>query len=303
MKDYLNEINDAYPIRRRRGEKADFYHYVAGELGERRVKRETIGKHENIIIGDPEKAKVLVTAHYDTPAASPVPNFMIPANKILCLLVNLCFPVSIALASLLLAFGIGAVFSLDETATIVIYLVVYFSAFFGCTRLFANRHNKNDNTSGVAAVLTLAARYGDDKAAFILFDNEEKGLLGSKAFYKQNAQMMGEKLLVNLDCVGNGDQFVCIVKEKAEKSEAYRLLAECLVADGEPFAIHHIPFQKSRSNSDHKNFPCAVGVMAARKGKMFKFITGRIHTARDTVADSGNIAFLAGKLGIFLEKL
>ena len=303
MKDYLNEINDAYPIRRRRCEKEDFYHYVVGILGEHRVKRETIGKHENIIIGDPEKAKVIVTAHYDTPAASPVPNFMIPANKILCLLVNLCFPVSIALASLLLALGIGAVFALDETAVPLIYLAVYFPAFFGCTRLFANRHNKNDNTSGVAAVLTLAARCGDDKAAFILFDNEEKGLLGSKAFYKKNAQMMEQKLLVNLDCVGNGDQFLCIVKEKAEKNEVYRLLAESLVADGEPFAVHYIPFQKSHSNSDHKNFPCAVGVMAARKGKMFKFITGRIHTAKDTVADSKNITFLAGKMGSFLEKL
>ena len=50
----------------------------------------------------------------------------------------------------------------------------------------ANRHTANDNTSGVAAVMELMARLPEEqrsKAAFILFDNEEKGMLGYSAAF------------------------------------------------------------------------------------------------------------------------
>ena len=93
MKDYLNEINSQFPIRRRAEEKAKFLEYVKGELGEERVILETLeGKHNNIIIGDVESAKVIFTAHYDTPAASIVPNLMIPANKLIGTLYHFLYP-------------------------------------------------------------------------------------------------------------------------------------------------------------------------------------------------------------------
>ena len=303
MKDYLNEINDRFPVRRKTSEKSAFFDYVSSDLGCGRVRKDIVDKNDNIIIGNVEKAKVVFTAHYDTPAASLVPNFMVPANKLFGTLINICYPIGIALISLLLGFGFGTLLELDYSGSLALYLIIYFTAFYCLTRLVSNKNNKNDNTSGVATVMSLAAKYNDDRVAFILFDNEEKGLLGSKAYSKKYKSMMKDKLLINLDCVGNGDQFVFIAKETAEKTEGYKILREAFGSDNGDFTIHYLPFKKSLGNSDHKNFLCSVGVMAASRGRVLKLITGRIHTVKDTVADANNITFLSEKLGIFIERL
>lgn len=104
MKDYLNEINGLFPIRRRAEEKAKFLKYVKDELGNERVSLEQLdGQHKNIIIGDVESAKVIFTAHYDTPAASLVPNLMLPANKVIGTLFHFIYPLAMALLSLFIA--------------------------------------------------------------------------------------------------------------------------------------------------------------------------------------------------------
>ena len=303
MKDYLTHINNLFPIRRSAEEKARFADYVSAELGEERTHIETIDKSNNVVIGDVDNAKAIITAHYDTPAASPIPNLMIPANKIKGALIHVLFPLALALLSVLVAFGAGKIFSLDNSVVVAIYLVLYFGVFFGSTRLIPNKHNKNDNTSGVAAVMSLAADYHGEKAAFILFDNEEKGLLGSKAFAKKYKDIMRDKLVINLDCVGNGDNMIFIVKDTVEKLSEYPLLCKTLEEKDTNFAVHFIPFKKSGSNSDHKSFPVSVGVMAASNGRAVRFITGRIHTSRDTVASTENIEFLHSRLGKFISCL
>ena len=186
MKDYLNEVNDRFPIRKRAGEKTDFFEYVRSEIGEDRVKKETIEKqHNNIIIGDISEAKVVFTAHYDTPATSLIPNMMFPADKIKGMIFHFGYALLSAILCLLIAFSIGSIAGLDESGTLVIYLVLYFTFFYCTTRLITNKHNKNDNTSGVATVLSIASAVNEKKVAFVLFDNEEKGLLGSKALNKK----------------------------------------------------------------------------------------------------------------------
>ena len=144
MKDYLNEINNSFPIRRSDEEKASFFDYVLTELGGERVKKETIEKNNNIIIGNVSKASVVFTAHYDTPATSLIPNYMMPANKIIGTLIHLAYPLVMAIFSLIIAFLISGIFDLYQTATIVIYLVLYFGLFFCSTRLITNKNNKND---------------------------------------------------------------------------------------------------------------------------------------------------------------
>ena len=168
--------------------------------------------------------------------------------------------------------------------------------------MLPNKHNKNDNTSGVATVISLASEINDGRVAFILFDNEEKGLLGSKAYAKKYNSTLRDKLIVNFDCIGNGDQMIFIVKEGAEKLQTYKLLKDVTVS-GESFEIHHLPYKKCFSNSDYKNFPCGIGVMACRRAKIVKFFTGRIHTSRDTVASSENVYFLADTMKEFISKL
>lgn len=303
MKDYLNEINDLFPIRRREEEKNKFYDYVRRELGESRVKREKLqGKHKNIIIGDVSSAQVIFTAHYDTPAASLVPNLMFPASKTGGMIINLIFPIVMALLSLAIAFSAVSLLGLNESYAAVVYLVLYFGLFYCTTRMLPNKHNKNDNTSGVATVMSLASEIDDGRGAFILFDNEEKGLLGSKAYAKKYNSILRDKLIVNFDCIGNGDQMIFIVKEGAEKLQTYKLLKEaCVSCKG--YELHHLPFKKCFSNSDYKNFPCGVGVMACRRAKIVRFFTGRIHTSRDTVASSENVYFLSERMKDFIAKI
>lgn len=303
MKDYLNEINSLFPIRRRVEEKAKFLEYVKGELGDERVHLERLeDKHNNIIIGDVESAKVIFTAHYDTPAASLVPNLMIPANKLIGTLYHFLYPLAMALLSLFVALTVAELLGLDSGFSATLYLVLYFGLFFCTTRMLPNKNNKNDNTSGVATVMSLANEICDGRAAFILFDNEEKGLLGSKAFNKAHTSLLSDKMIINFDCVGNGDRMLFIIKEGAALTKEYELLKESVTSDAD-FTVHHIPAKKAISNSDYKSFPRGVGVMACSRGKIIKFRTGRIHTKRDTVADSKNIYFLTDAMVRFVEKL
>lgn len=303
MKDYLNEINSQFPIRRRAEEKAKFLEYVKGELGEERVILETLeGKHNNIIIGDVESAKVIFTAHYDTPAASIVPNLMIPANKLIGTLYHFLYPLAMAVLSLFVALAIGDVLELDSSFSAALYAVLYFGLFFCTTRMTSNRNNKNDNTSGVATVMSLAKEICDGRAAFVLFDNEEKGLLGSKAFNKAHAGLLSDKMIINFDCVGNGDQMVFIAKEGAAAKDEYGLLKSSVISDAD-FTAHYFPAKKTISNSDYKSFPCGVGVMACSRGRIVKLYTGRIHTVRDTIAESKNVYFLTDAMVRFVEKL
>ena len=111
----------------------------------------------NVLFGDPEKADYLVTAHYDTCARLPFPNFITPCNVGIYLLyqivVALLFCVPVLVAVWLAA-------RLTESPLAVL-LTGY-----GCLILLAwlllcgpaNRHNANDNTSGVILVLELMGR-------------------------------------------------------------------------------------------------------------------------------------------------
>ena len=301
MKDYLNEIDSEYPIRRNAREKQAFYEYVKDEIGEGRVSKQTLDDNKNIVIDDIFTADVIFTAHYDTPAASIVPNMMMPRNKILGTLINMIFPIFMALASLGIAYLIGFLANLDQGAVVAIYLVLYFGFYFLLTRTLPNKHNKNDNTSGVATVLSIAKQIKNDKVAFVLFDNEEKGLLGSKALNKRYKSDFENKLVINFDCVGNGNHFVIISKEKAEKSEEYSIIKDIAIGNDE-FKIHNVTFKKACGNSDHKSFPCSIGIMAGREGKIAKIFTGRIHTSRDTVASEKNIYFLTDVMVKMIEK-
>ncbi len=302
MKDYLNEINDSFPIRRSEEEKSAFVKYIKDQIGNDRVSVERLeNKHNNIIIGDIHRANLIFTAHYDTPAASVVPNMMLPANKILATLINCIYPVILSFVCFFAALFITAILPVPYELTAVVYMVLYLGIYYCSTRLLPNKHNKNDNTSGVATVLALADEICDPDVAFVLFDNEEKGLLGSKALNKKYKEEFLSKLVINFDCVGNGDQIILSVKDKAQDRGEYNTLTESIDRSC-GFDVHFIPFGKTAGNSDHKSFPCSIGVYAARKGKIAKFYTGKIHTARDTVASSENICFLADQFKKITEK-
>ncbi len=304
MKDYLTLVNEKFPVRQKKEQKDAFFAFVKGEAEAcgKEVRIETNEKHNNIVFGDVERAKVILGAHYDTPKSSLIPNLMLPRNPVLGTLIGLGAPVLVAILSLVVAFLVANAFSLPQPATVLIYLVLYFSLFLLVFRYGINPHNANDNTSGVAVLLSLLPELDGDEVAFVLFDDEEKGLLGSKAFCKAHGGVLKEKLVLSFDCVGNGDEILLIAKEEAERTKAYDGVKEAFQSD-DRFHVHFFPKKGSLGNSDYKSFPCGVGVMACREKKGVGFYTDRIHTPKDTVADPENIRFLANATKNFIKTL
>lgn len=305
MKDYLNIVNDKYPVRRSDLQKKEFQDYVLEELKDTNYNisvKKALKQHNNIIIGNVEKAKVVFTAHYDTPARSLFPNLVIPRKPALTMLYHFTFPIIIAIVAVLLGYGIGAIIGASDIVNIILYLDIYFLLFLLCMLAFTNEHNKNDNTSGVACVLELAKKYERDDIAFILFDNEEKGLLGSKGFNKENKKLMINKLVINMDCVGLGNNVLFISKKDAMIHNLYSVLKDEFNSN-DKFNVNFYPVKGSMGNSDYKSFKCGIGMMVCEEKKGIGYFTSRIHTDKDTLADSENIEFIVNGLSNFIEKI
>jgi len=115
----------------------------------------------------------------------------------------------------------------------------------------------NDNASGVALLLELAAHYARPEnrpaysVVFLLFGGEEAGLLGSGYFVAHPLVPLKRiKFLVNLDLLGTGEQGATVVNGRVFGAPYRRL-----VALNE--AHHYLPQLASRgraANSDHFPF-------------------------------------------------
>lgn len=304
------EIIKSHPIRRSEAQKAAFREYVLETAKERgvdaRVEKSSDGKNQNVIIGNVERADVVLTAHYDTPAASLFPNIMIPRNVPLFFAYQMV-PV---LFMLIVGFAAGfvaqtAVGGEDLRVFAIAFLIVYYALFFIMFRGFSNKNNYNDNTSGVATVLTIIDKLGADKrnkVAFILFDNEEKGKKGAKAYFKDHKELMADRLLINFDCVGDGSEVVFISMENAEKKSEHEML-HASFEPNDDYTPHFYSIKGSESNSDYKVFPCGVGCMVCRKSKGGLLYTPRIHTKFDTIANNSNIEYISDGIINLVNKI
>lgn len=297
---YLNEINKKHPVRRSKEQKNNFIKYTKEELKKYNVNinAETIDKHTNIIIGDVSKAKVIYTAHYDTPASSVFPNLMFPRNKILSYIYVFSYAFIIVFFSFVFAFLLQEIFNLNQDVFIGVYLGIYLLLFYVCTRLVPNKNNINDNTSGVATIFSLVSEAKNNDVAYILFDNEEKGKLGSKAYSKKYIDVLKDKLVINFDCVGNGNSIILVCKDKAKNHEFYKKINETLKPNNE-YDVKIYGMRGSSSNTDFLNFECSLSVMACKKSKLIGYYTPNIHTPFDTVASTKNIDFLVESFSNF----
>lgn len=305
--DYLKEVDDKFPIRKTEEQKDAFRKYVLEKVTARGVEArvEKLDKHNNVVIGNPQTAKAVFTAHYDTPCSSLFPNLMMPRSKALFYAYQFAIIFLFLAVALIPAIIIGLNILQSEVAYAIIFLVLYFGLYFLALRTFTNKHNLNDNTSGVATLLTLIESLSQEQlcqVAFILFDNEEKGLQGAKAYSKAHKTEMEDKFLVNFDCVANGKNVLFIAKPKAEKNPYYLLLKESFAPlDG--FNVEFCPIKGAVSNSDYKKFEQGVCCVACKKSKRGVLYTPYIHTAKDVVADIKNVEFLVNGACNFVNKI
>lgn len=311
---YIDTLVEKFPIRKTKMQKEDFRTWVveeAAKLGYT-AQVEKKGSSNNVVIGDADSAEAIITAHYDTPPVMPVPNFITPCN----VLVYLVYQIALAFAMIGVGVAIGALIGIlvtalsgnTETGSMVGALGtmagmwgVIFMLMFGP----ANKNNANDNTSGVAAVLETMARIPAEnrgKVAFILFDNEEKGMLGSSSFASKHKQVKKQTLLVNMDCVGLGENILFFSPKKARNHAHYEKLTAAVNAQqGRPVAWFRM--EGHMYPSDQSQFKCGIAVCSCKKAKIIGYYCDRIHTKHDTIADAGNIAFLADGLAAFANTL
>ena len=294
MTDLSREILESWQARHTKKQKAAFITFLKGRLSALSVEKGGLFGGKNLVLGDVSQAKVVFGAHYDTCAVLPFPNLIFPGNILLSILYGFVPAVPLFLLTGALTYLTGRFtdnFWLVEAAIFLPLLLFMWMLYFGVP----NRHTANDNTSGVVAALELYASLSHEereKVAFVLFDNEELGLLGSAAFYRRHKKAMKEKLLINADCVSDGDELWLLLGKKVAKEDEKALREVFLGVSGKTVTV------RSRKGtiypSDQASFPVSVGVAAFKKG-FLGFYLDRIHTSRDTVFDEENIrVFVSG---------
>ncbi|MBR6526207.1 MAG: M28 family peptidase [Clostridia bacterium] len=304
------QINEQFPMRNTEEQKEAFRNWTMEKIQEYGYTAQVEAtdkkqKTKNILVGNPDDAEVIFTAHYDTARRSVVPNMMMPRCVIGSYLYATLMVVPLLVVSIVLG-ELVAKWTGIEALDRIVYLIVYFGLFY--YMMFGgpvNKNNANDNTSGCAALLAIMENMRPEdrnKAAFVFFDNEEIGLVGSRGFAKLHPEIKKNKPIVNLDCVANGDQVLLISKKKAEMGAVYAALKDTM-SSNEEYQVHFFGKRGSMMNSDHSQFDLGMGVCACKKAPVVKFACGRIHTPKDTVANTANIDFLAQWMVRMLEKI
>lgn len=309
-------ILENYEVRKSNKEKSLFIDYIKNRLGAAGYNPESditieekgkgLFKSRNIIVGNPKTAKVFFTAHYDTCAVIPFPNLMTPTNPVLFIL----FQILLVILMFGIAFGFTLLFTLvtnnifDPGLVMVISLYAFmFHLLFG----YRNKHTANDNTSGTIAItkiLEVLPAEHRNKVCVIYFDNEEKGLLGSSFFYEKHKKEMNNKLLINLDCIGDGKDIVVMGKKNARKDGLYESLLQAFRSYEERYDVEFLArnMKPMMFGSDQMHFNKGVGVCALRKAFFGRYVA-RIHTPFDTICREENIDYIVASVKKFVEGL
>lgn len=299
------DVAQLFPIRKSKKQKEAFRAAVqsyAESLGYAvSVEKGSFGSR-NVVIGDPKTAKYLVTAHYDTPASIGIPNFITPCNPLvyyLWQLVIIAGFIGITILTGLLFFLATGSAEWAPTASMVVYWTLLLLMLFGP----ANRNNFNDNTSGVVTVLETAATLPEihrGKVCFVLFDLEEAGLIGSASYRKTHKKETEKQIILNLDCVGDGDHILFFPTKKLIKDR--RKLNPIYTCCGQ-FGNKFITIREKGFSvypSDQKNFPYAIGIAALKKGKLGLYMS-RIHTKRDLYLEQTNVNILRAAISTLIS--
>lgn len=297
------DVLEQFPVRKTKQQKQEFREAVqayAESLGYScREEQGTFGCR-NLVMGNPETAKYLLTAHYDTCAGMILPNFITPCNVAIYLLYQfgLVFLMAIgagtAGAAAGLLFGSGAV----KWVSLAVYWLLLFLMIMGP----ANKTNANDNTSGVVTLLEIVRTMPENqrhKVCFVLFDLEEAGLIGSASYRRKHKTASNNQIVLNLDCVGDGDHLMMFPTKKLRKDR--RKMASLYRACGYfgPKSLLLCEKGVFAYPSDQKHFPYGIGICALRKRKKILYMS-RIHTKRDTVLEQANVNILRAALTTFI---
>ena len=292
-----------YETRVRRKEKDDFIERTKEsfrEIGytdeEMMIQKSRFGG-KNLIIGSPD-ADFLFTAHYDTPGRNGW--IALPFAKIwgmgVASLVGMLIVLMLAWPGIILnLLGVN----IEEHNVLRMILSFAFLIIFFLMFALKNPHNHNDNTSGCLGVYNIATLISEnsslkEKCAFVFFDMEEAGLLGSDAFAKWRRKQYPDKensSVINLDCIGDGDYLVLASRKKPAALKERDAMTQF-------FHLKGFETIKKTSSmlgylSDHAKFPNGIMLALLRRSKLGGLYIPNIHTSNDIVCDLDKIQRLS----------
>lgn len=220
MSGFAERIDKQYPIRRKAQEKERFRLFLMGALKEMGYRptlqsKDSVlnfgGNVTNVVVGDPETAKLIFAAHYDTGLRSILPPLIMPTRPVTALLYMALTPVGALLGSFVLSFALTFPLNAPQW-TLPLFLLLVVASLLYLRFGPSETRNSADNTSGTAALLETAAaltpgRRGD--VAFAFLDGGASGLAGAKAF-RAKYPSAKDKLVVNVHCVARGDELLIL---------------------------------------------------------------------------------------------
>ena len=295
------DILSLYPVRKSRKQKQAFRQDVmeyAKSMGYEVCEEKGSFGSRNLVIGDPGKAKDLITAHYDTCARLPFPNLITPCSFWGFLGYQLFTLVIMFGLLAMVGFGVHLASGNFELAYMTSYVCLWLLLLVMLIGP-ANPVNANDNTSGVVAILDLMRNLPEDQRdeiCFVLFDLEETGLMGSSSYASKHKEQIPNQMVWNLDCIGDGEEIWVFPTKKLRKDETRlsRVRHFCTDSEKKPVVLREKGF--SVYPSDQSNFPYAVGIAAFHRNRYGMLYLSKIHTPKDTCLDEENVSILCSRL-------
>lgn len=220
MNEFAERIERDFPVRRKEKEKMNFRTwlvYTLKELGySPRLESGTSalsmgGNMTNVVVGDMEKAKIVLAAHYDTGVREILPPLICPTRPATYMLYEALLPLLVLAASFLVSFGVTFAFNLPNLM-LPLFLLLLIAALFYPKYGKSETNNINDNTSGVTALLEVAKaltpRYRSE-VCFLFLDGGTQAGKGAKGLVRAHPELKKKSVIV-LDCVGEGDELLIL---------------------------------------------------------------------------------------------
>ena len=300
MTETTREIFEKHEIRKTKEQRKGFREWLisyAKANGYEAREEEVTKKAANVIVGNPAEADVVYTAHYDTCAVMPLPNFITPKNILIYIIYQLILTAVLFAVPITVMFILAPIV-LRATGSDALYtamLIGGYAMLIGILLLMrngpANKHTANDNTSGVTLLIDLMTDMPMElrhKVAYIFFDAEELGTIGSKIYKKKHPRVAKTRPVINFDCVSDGKSILFVAKKKASALD--EKLREAFKSN-DTYSVE-VATKGVFYPSDQRNFELGVGVAALNRTKRGTLYMNKIHTTRDTVYDEENITFL-----------
>ena len=303
MTELSREIFNRFQVRKTKKQKIAFIALLQKHIPSLQVQEAGLAKSRNLIVGDPQTAKVILGAHYDTCARLPFPNFITPKRPVIAI----CYSILTVLPYLLVIFALNYLlqfvckdFWLRYGISMAVYALLIWMMLAGP----ANKHTANDNTSGVITLIEIYHALSEEQrkqVCFVFFDNEEKGVIGSAQFRKKYKKAVKNKLLINFDCVSDGDHFLLGISKQANQKYHVPIARSFTSAGGKNVMLENL--KKVYYPSDQAGFPVAIAVASLKHSKIFGYYMDKIHTKHDRVFDENNIAYLTERTAQFIESI